>query len=189
MSDHGINVTYKAGTGYDEHWITVGADDQATWEARNEAVVQAIADKAAHTAATVRALSVVARGGILPDQPANVPATAQAQATPTQVSQESPSTPAPSLAVVEGGIPPGISIWIGPQASNPDFNELFIDGVSFPLQKALKEEIAKNGHVFKSGKRSFLKWTAKGEPLTTVTQNETLVRNFIAANAHLQKAN
>lgn len=190
MSDHGINVTYKAGTGYDEHWITVGADDLATWEQRNEAVVQAIADKAAHTAATVRALSAVARGGILPTPPDGGGTAGQVQAaSPVVTQQDVSSTPAPSLAVVAGGIPQGISIWTGPQANNPQYDELFISGVSFPLQQALKAEIAgPRGHKFQSGKSSFLKFNGKGEPLTTHKQNETLVRNFIAANAHLQGA-
>lgn len=194
MSEHGINATYKAGKDYDEAWVTIGADDPETWLARNQAFRDYISQAAAETAAEFRASNVAVRqlGAKTFTNLDGNEYQAPAQQVPQGVTH-APAQPvqqqAAPLQAVQGGLPAGVTIGTGPQADNPQYEELFIGGLSFKMAQALGNEIkGPNGHKFRSGKSSFLKFNGKDSPHTTSTQNETLVRNFIAANAHLQNA-
>jgi hypothetical protein len=186
MSDHGINVTYKAGTGFDEFWITVGADDPDTWLARNSAVANQIAEHAANTATFIRAANAVARELPGAVQVTTEQAPAQPVASSQPVATAQPAQPTVPADAGGGALPPGVNIYRGPQADNPQYEDLYIAGVEFKLAQALKAEIAgPRGHKFQSGKSSFLKFNGKDAPYTTRPENESLVRSFIAANAHL----
>lgn len=200
MAEHGINVTYKAGTGYDEFWVTVGADDAETWMQRNAAVSNAIAAQAANTAATIRALNAVARetGGVevVHQEQAAAPSPAAAPAQPAPNGNvattlpaagvaSTPATPTPAaapasppLSVVEGELPASVRIWQGPNPERPQYTELFID---YPYNAGLSAAL-KSG-MEAAGQKLFWNKTAKAR--TTRPENEALLRSLVVQNKHL----
>lgn len=181
MADHGINVTYKAGAGYDDFWITVGADDSETWLLRNAAVAGAIAESAANTAAMIRALNVVARetGGVSVQHAASPSsAAAPAQAEPVQTPTQSAAPASPPLTVVEGDFPANVKIWSGPNPERPQYTELFID---YPYNQAFSNALKAGMEA--QGQKLFWNKTAKAR--TTNPRNEALLRSLVVQNKQL----
>lgn len=205
MSDHGINVTYKAGSGYDDFWITVGADDPNTWAARNDAVCVAIADAAANTAAMIRAANAVAKelpgavtvshqqpAAALP--PATVSASGVAAPAPGALAPSAPSTPtqvvaseapaqsaapaSPPQAVAGGELPANVRIWQGPNPEKPQYTELFID---YPYNQAFSNALKAGMEA--AGQKLFWNKTAKAR--VTNPRNESLLRSLVAQNSAL----
>lgn len=185
MSDHGINVTYKSGAGYDAHWITVGADDEETWHERNDAVTRSIAAAANDTALIVQGVGEPNPVGMQEavQRVASELGGVEVHASPENV-PTSNVVPINQGAEQGGGLPEGVRVYVGPQPDNAQYKTLFIDGIDYPTKEELNKIIETQGYKYpKSGKSSFLKFNGKDQPYTTPTQNEALVRQFLSARA------
>lgn len=182
MSDHGINVTYKSGAGYDDFWITVGANDADTWDQRNTAVHQAIAETAAGTAAMIRAVNAVAKQlpGAVTVSSEPPPATVASSPAPvaTQPAAAVPAAVSPPLSVVQGDLPANVKIWQGPNPEKPQYTELFVD---WPFNQPFADAVKAGMEA--AGQRIFWNKTAKAR--VTKPANEALLRQVIVANKHL----
>lgn len=171
MSDHKINATYKAGTGYDEAWVTVGADDPEEWMELNGAFREQIAQQVAETAAEYRALNVVVRGGL--------GAAPVEQSAPAAQQQ---AAPAAAQAEPAGDLPEGMKMWKGPNPKKPQYPHVFFstENYSAPFNEAMKAQ-------FKEKTGRWLGYDGESKARHADVEHEGLIRSLIAANAHLLK--